>query len=226
MINSQRIKIKVSQKGENKKRQSPYVNIDWDKASQLFKQPLKYKDNKLYPAVRELLHILAAAGAIGISFAFPKAGATIGSLLLKDTQYQGWRINQITNQLIDRKFIEIVYNNDNTITVIITKNGMVRALKYQLDSMEIHKPRRWDKKWRVIIFDIPEKYKKIREIFRNRLQQLNLYQLQESVYVYPYPCFDEIEFLRELYGIPSKVLYLLVDKIEDDEFLKNRFDLG
>lgn len=218
-------KFKIRNKRGSKKYQSPYVNIDWNKASQLFKQPLKYNDNKFYPAVKEILHLLAAAGTIGLSFAFPKAGATIGSLLLKDSQYQGWRINQITNQLIDRKFIEIVYNNDNTITVIITNNGMVRALKYQLDSMKIRKPRRWDKKWRVIIFDIPEKYKKIREIFRFRLQHLDLYQLQKSVYVCPFPCFDEVEFLRELYGIPSKVLYLLVDQIEDDEFLKNRFDL-
>ena len=212
-------------KRKNKKGRSPYVNIDWEKASQLFNQPLKSKDSKLYPAVKEILHILAAAGTIGISFAFPKAGSTIGSLLLKGNSYQGWRINQITNQLVERKFIEIIYNDDNMITVKITTNGMVRALKYQLDSMIIKKPGRWDKKWRVVIFDIPEKYKKIREIFRMHLKQLSLYQLQESVYVSPYPCFNEIEFLRELYGIPLKVQYLLVVKIEDDDLLRSHFDI-
>ena len=103
---------------------------------------------------------------------------------------------------------------------------MNRALTYQLDTMMVRKPKRWDKKWRVVIFDIPEKYRRVRDIFRSRLRQLSLYQLQESVYISPYPCFSEIEFLRELYGVSFTVSYLLVDRIEDDELLRSHFELS
>jgi len=59
-----------------------------------------------------------------------------------------------------------------------------------------------------------------------RLRQLGLYQLQKSVFVSPYPCFDEIEFLRELYGERLSVQYLLVEKLEDDDWLRDRFQLS
>lgn len=211
-----------------KKKRHPYARIDWEKAKEIFKEPInleKEDESKLFPSSRKILHILAAAGTIGLTFAFPKAGVALGSLLLGDKKYRDWRSDQILSQLNKQKYVDIKYNNNSSVTVKITKNGMNRALTYQLDIMTVRKPKRWDKKWRVVIFDIPEKYRRVRDIFRSRLRQLGLFKLQESVYVYPYPCFDEIEFLRELYGIPFTVSYLLVDKIEDDEFIKNRFEL-
>lgn len=217
---------RIIKRSKNKNKQSLYAKIDWEKTKELFKQPYNSpKESKLFPTTREILHILAAAGAIGLTFAFPKAGAEIGRFLLCDDSYSDWRSNQIISQLRKQKYISIKYNQNGSVTTKITKNGMVRALTYQLDSMVLSKPKRWDKKWRVIIFDIPNKYKRVRDVFRLRLQQLELHQLQESVYISPYPCFDEIEFLRELYGVAFKVQYLLVDKIEDDRFLQNHFEL-
>jgi CRISPR-associated endonuclease Cas2 len=75
------------------------------------------------------------------------------------------------------------------------------------------------------MFDVPNKYGKTRDVFRLRLEQLGLKKLQKSVYVSPYSCFQEVEFLRELYGIAITVQYLLVEQIEDDAFLKRQFNL-
>ena len=160
-----------------------------------------------------------------MTFAFPKAGAGIGKALFGKKIYAGWRTDQIIKRLNKQKYIEVKENDDDTTTIKITRNGMIRALTYKLDSMILRKPEKWNGKWRVVIFDIPNNYRRIRDIFRGRLLQLGLYKLQESVYVSPFPCFDEIEFLRELYGVAFTVKYLLVEKIEDDEFLRNWFGL-
>lgn len=202
-----------------------YANIDWDKANKLFRQPILSSEKHLFPRAKELLHILAAVGTIGIVFAFPGAAPALGLLILGKNSYSRWRTKKVITQLKRQKFIAIKENKDNTVTVKITKNGMIRALTYKLDSMNLNKPKRWDRKWRAVIFDIPDKYKKVRDIFRMRLRQLSLYPLQESIYVSPYPCFNEIEFLRELYGIPFTVKYLLVEKIEDDRELRQHFEL-
>ena len=77
-----------------------------------------------------------------------------------------------------------------------------------------------------LVKDFPEKYKGFREIFRMRIKQLGLCLLQESVYVSPYPCFDEIEFLRQLYKIPFQVRYIVASKIEDDGELRTQFGLS
>lgn len=204
---------------------NPYTQIDWEKASKLFQQPIISSQKHSFPPVKEILHVLAAAGAIGMIFAFPGAAPAIGSLVLGKDSYDRWRTKKIITQLKKQKFITIKDNSDNTVTVRITKHGMVRALTYQLETMQLKKQKNWDKKWRLVIFDIPDKYKKVRDIFRIRLRQLSLYPLQESIYVSPYPCFNEIEFLRELYGISFTVKYLLVEKIEDDEELRKHFEL-
>ncbi len=218
---------KISVKTNDKSKSNIYARIDWDKASKLFQQPPTSTTSKhTYPPVKELLKILSAAGAVGLIFAFPGAAPAIGALVLGKNPYGRWQTKQIIVQMARRKLVDIENNSDGSVTVKITKDGMNRSLTCQLESMKMKIPKKWDKKWRLVIFDIPEKYRRVRDIFRMRLRQLGLYLLQESVYVSPYPCFNEVEFLRELYGIPVKVLYLLVEKIEDDEHLKSYFELN
>lgn len=221
-------RLKTRNETIKKKRErnlNPYIQIDWEKASKLFQQPIISSQKHSFPPVKEILHVLAAAGAIGIIFAFPGAAPAIGSLVLGDNSYDRWKTKKIITQLKKQKFITIKENSNNTVTVKIANQGMVRAVTYQLEAMQLKKQKNWDKKWRVVIFDIPDRYKKVRDIFRMRLRQLSLYPLQESIYVSPYPCFNEIEFLRELYGISFTVKYLLVEKIEDDGELKQHFEL-
>ncbi len=220
--------MKMIKKRHHKRRSSPYAKIDWEKAADLFLHTRQTSSSKsIFPQVKQILHILAVAGKIGLIFAFPGAGAAIGSLfLLGDREYPTWKVKKTLGQLQKQKYVSIYENPDGSTSVKITHQGLSKALTYKLDSMEINKPKVWDKKWRVVVFDIPEKQRKLRNIFRNRLGQLDLYQLQESVYVSPYPCFREIEFLRELYGVAFKVRYLLVDKIEDDNQLITYFSLN
>lgn len=216
--------IKRSKKAERS--DSPYVNIDWEKASKLFQAPITYSsEKKSFPPVKEVLSVLAKVGAVGLIFVFPGAAPAIGSLVLGEKSYSRWRTNQIISRLEKQKFIIVKENEDGSTTVKITQKGLSRALTYKLDDLKIKQPKRWDGRWRVVVFDIPEKYKGLRDIFRSRLRQLDLYLLQESVYVSPYPCFNEIEFLRQLYGVAFKVRYLLVEKIDDDEQLKSYFSL-
>lgn len=207
-------------------RKDIYRHIDWEKAAVLFKRPLeKPTSNTGAISVKDILYLVASSGALGMMFAFPGTIPAFSSLILGNKSYPRWRSKQAISELNNRKMVTVEEQKDGRVTVKITKRGMIRALSYQLDGMRLVQPKRWDKKWRLVIFDIPEKWKAVRDLFRMRLVQMGLYQLQESVYISPYPCFEEIEFLRELYGISFKTQYLLVEKIEDDEFIKSRFGL-
>lgn len=44
---------------------------------------------------------------------------------------------------------------------------------------------KWDNKWRILIFDIEEKSRIIRDLLRKKLKELGFAQWQESVYVTP-----------------------------------------
>lgn len=210
---------------KKQKRISPYANIDWQKAAKFFQseRPKPVKASKITAGV--LLRVLAQAADKGLMFVAHAADPAIVEYILEGSGPLTWETRHMINRFKKQRYATVVEKPDGTVTVRVTKHGLVRALSYQLDKMHIAPLKRWDGKWRVVIFDVPERYHRLRDIFRMRLKQLGLYPLQLSVYVSPYPCFDEVEFLRELYGIAFTVRYLLVEKIEDDSLLRRQFHL-
>jgi len=205
----------------------PYAKIDWGKAPQLFEHiDFKKQDNTQYPSIGDVLRVVAAAGIVGLVFVFPGAVMGLAPFVIGKRSYSSWKTKAVFHRLKKQRWVTIKEQADGATTVTITQRGMRHALTYQLDRMEIKKPKQWDKKWRLVIFDIPERFRKLRDLFRMRLKQLGLFPLQESVYISPYRCFEEVEFLRELYGVTFSVQYLLVEKVEDDSFLRGHFGLG
>jgi DNA-binding transcriptional regulator PaaX len=76
------------------------------------------------------------------------------------------------------------------------------------------------------MFDIPEKHKKAREALRYKLKELDFLRLQDSIWVTPYPCDDEIRFLREIFNIPFNVDIVVTDDLKHHEIkLKRYFEL-
>lgn len=135
-----------------------------------------------------------------------------------------WRLREVLKRLREQKIVEIVEENGEPV-VVLTKKGKTRYLKYKLGEMIIKKPPKWDAKWRLVIYDIAKYKKNVQQAFRETLKRLKFFRLQKSVYLYPYPCQDEIEFLRQYYGIGDEVIVLTVEDLEDEEAYKKYFGL-
>ena len=88
-----------------------------------------------------------------------------------------------------------------------------------------NKNKKWDGKWRVVIFDIPEKDKHLRNYFRSFLINLDFKKLQNSVWVAPYDDFEEIQDMIKSYSIAQYVVLMIVNKISNDLLFKKKFDL-
>lgn len=106
----------------------------------------------------------------------------------------------------------------------ITNDG-VSALNYCLINRDTKKPKRWDGKWRTLIFDIPEKKRYIRDKVRNTLEHLGFKRLQDSVWIYPYPCEEVIALMKVDFKVGKDLLYMVVDHIENDKWLIEDFGL-
>lgn len=87
------------------------------------------------------------------------------------------------------------------------------------------KPKKWDKKWRVVIFDISERKHLLRRKFRFLIQEFGFYRLQDSVWVYPYDCEDFLILAKAELKIGYEVLYMIVEIMEGDNKLKEHFKL-
>ena len=106
-----------------------------------------------------------------------------------------------------------------------TKKGMKKALRNCFNDLRIPKPKKWDGFWRMVIFDIPHKLKWARDGFRHKLEDLGFYQFQKSVFVFPYPCREEVNFLVFVFCVSSYVRFLKTNQIDDDAQLKKQYNL-
>lgn len=123
------------------------------------------------------------------------------------------------------QLVAIKKNPDGSLTLVLSAAGKKRALTFTVGQMQIKRPDVWDRRWRVVIFDIPERKKKIRDALRRHLQHLDFYELQKSVFVHPFPCGDEVDFLVELHQVRPYVRQLDVVHIDNELYLIQKFRL-
>lgn len=105
----------------------------------------------------------------------------------------------------------------------ITRTGLRRLKKHDFDNLSINRPEHWDKHWRIVFFDIPEKYKAGRNALNLKLRTLGFRPLQKSVWVHPFPCQDEVKLVCKTYGISKYVTYIETSSIDNQTALKKRF---
>jgi len=106
----------------------------------------------------------------------------------------------------------------------LTEKGKKRLQKYTLSALEVEKPSKWDGKWRMVIFDIPDTKRNARDFLRRKLEDLGFFKLQESVYVFPFECIAQIDYLKKTYYIAPYVQYILADRIETEVDLVKKFN--
>ncbi len=104
-----------------------------------------------------------------------------------------------------------VKNLENKQAIIITKEGIGKALK---SSFKIEGGRkRKDGKWVMLIFDVPEKYRKSRSLLRNILHNLGYKIFQQSVWISPYDVSEKTEKLLQIYSLDNYVKIFLIEEI-------------
>lgn len=132
------------------------------------------------------------------------------------------RFSQEVYKLKRQKLIT-VYREGKDKYIELTATGLEKLKHYQIDEIKIEIPKIWDQKWRMVIFDVPEDKKTARDILREKLRRLGFIQLQESVFIYPFECKREMDYISENYYIKPYVKYIVADFFEGDEEIIERF---
>ena len=127
--------------------------------------------------------------------------------------------------LYESKLLEEKENSDGTTTLILTDEGKKRALTYRIRYARIKPTGPWDKKWRVVLYDIPEDQREVRDAFRDHLTHLGFRKLQHSAGIYPYECKNELDFFIELLDIRKYARFIVADSIDDELHWKRKFKL-
>jgi len=127
---------------------------------------------------------------------------------------------------LKRRGLIEVQKKKGQIYIFLTKEGKKLAGKYQINDLQIEKPKKWDRLWRILIFDVEENSRIKRDALRGKIRKLGLYQLQKSVWVCPYSFMKEMRLLREFFGLNENEMKIITAyEIENDKPIKKYFNL-
>jgi len=166
---------------------------------------------------KDVLKVIAVSGVVIGSFVIPALPIAAASAFKIWKNFNRRDVGRILKRLEKQQMISVKENNGK-IYIEIAEKGKRRLLEYDFENIELKSKKR-DGKWRLIIFDIPEYKKSAREVFRRKLKQLDIIQLQKSVFASAFSCKNEIDFLCNFLEISDYVTLVSLNKIERGEQL-------
>lgn len=167
-----------------------------------------------------VLRELVIIGSLGAGLALP-------NLLVALDKPVGKLLSSLDKRAREREARRVIYYmksrgliaGEYEFGLNITKKGSQALAKLDIQLLNINSPGRWDKKWRIVFYDIPEKHKSGRDALTGRLRGLGFYQLQRSVWIHPFPCRQTLEKLTSSYNIEKYVSYIETPRLDQQNVL-------
>jgi DNA-binding transcriptional regulator PaaX len=174
-----------------------------------------------------LLKFIAAGGFVTTGLIAPNAVQIFDKPVYKlldklDERSRGRELRRVAHYMKQQGLVKYAawdYENGMQLTTA----GGKRLQKITLAPLTISRPNRWDKKWRLVFFDIPEAAKQRRRSLTLHLRLLGFQQLQKSIWIHPFPCRSEIEALTESLNVRRFVSYVEISEIDGEAELRTRF---
>lgn len=164
------------------------------------------------------------AGMLTVALATPNAIKMLESFGISPKNRQREIIRRAQTRLVAQGFLAKNRNG----YLRLTAKGQDRLEYWERNSFEKWKqtiPKRWDKKWRILIFDIQEERKLDRDYIRRTLEHIGFVPLQRSVFIYPYDCEDLVALIKAEFKIGHDLIYIIADAVENDGSFREYFNL-
>ena len=143
---------------------------------------------------KKKIFLLLTAGASLALLRSPKGYFKVVSDLPKE-----WRkikhdyLRNCIREFYNDRLIDFKEQADGSCHIILSDIGKRKVLKMNIDTMVVKRPGFWDGKWRVVVFDIPERNKNARNALRQKLKDLGF----GNVYVASKKDLSPIEKIHE-----------------------------
>lgn len=174
-----------------------------------------------------VLRMLVITGMAGSLVIAPNA-VQLGEIALRqlDKRSRSRNAAALLAYMGKRELIRYDKLSDGNLYVMITHEGRRRVAKVEFNNLKITTPKQWDGRWRLVLFDIEESRRHARNAFALKLRKLGFYRLQKSVWVYPYPCNNEITEIQKAYNLEHHDIVLVeATSLNRETILKEYFEI-
>ncbi len=171
-----------------------------------------------------ILGTVATAGILTVAALAPNVLQLLKPYIKnkKSLTNKTYYVNQSRKRLVEKGLL--VYDKNGYLKLTVA--GERTLAEFEKHSFKLVKPKRWDGKWRMLIFDIKEERRSTRDKVRSTLMTIGFVRLQDSVWVYPFDCEDLVTLLKADFEIGQDLLYLIVERIENDKEIRKSFGLA
>lgn len=183
---------------------------------------------KYLPMRNLILRTLAAGGILSVALVAPKT-LTLLKKLDRGAANRKNLYRRITQAITDLEYTGLVQTSGQRgkRNITLTEKGRTTINTIYTSEYRIPEPVLWDGKWRVVMFDIREKRRKARSQLRSLLSGAGFLRLQDSVWIYPYPCDEFIGLVRaHLKSGTGEMLSFVAEALESDRPLREHFRLA
>ncbi len=182
------------------------------------------KDYSHGELAKDILKGLALGGFIVACAVVPNLPQVL-KLFGVSSSRDSFRFMRTVKNLQKQKMVS-VYRKGGQDVIEITVAGKRKVLSYNLDEMQLKKTKKWNGMWHIVMFDIPEFKKNARGALSRKVREFGLYPLQKSVFVSPYSCKDEIDFIGEFFGVRKHIVYIIAHEIEGAKKMERYFEVS
>ena len=173
--------------------------------------------------VKKILLVAVAGGAIATALVLPGLGILFKQFGARSSS-ERYRIKRTVKRLEEQSVIKRRIKNGKE-EFVVTKKGKKRLSALLIEDLYIEKPKKWDGRWRVLIYDIPNKMDLERRELNSVISQIGMKAIQKSVFVSPYPCKSQIDLVANHYRLNKYLEYFEADYFEGTSDLLKHFDL-
>jgi len=153
-------------------------------------------------------------------------GETLKSKSFLTKKEKERKVLRVLKNLERRQIIALEEKDDKVFVYLKDKNNpkiIEYSIKKLLDFKK--KKKKWDGRWFMVFFDVPEIQRNKRNYLRDFLKKLGFYQYQKSVYIFPYECEKEVALIRKIVEGAKYMRYIIAEKIEEENKIKRYFGL-
>ena len=188
----------------------------------------QFKHRQLREIVLAALGVSVLIGGIMITPNFPIVMGSIISFIkeFKKKDISATKVKRVLKNLEKKEILSLSIKGDEIYVQL--KNWLTPStVKYSLRGiLELKRKRkRWNGKWFLVMFDVPEIQRNKRIYLRKFLKYIGFYGYQKSVYIFPYECEKEIGLLKQVVESAKYISYIVADKIENEQSTKTYFNL-
>lgn len=119
-------------------------------------------------------------------------------------------VKESVKRVLKTGYIEKIFKNGQPYLRLTGKGKKKLTRDFPLLNFQ---KKKWDRKWRLVLFDIQEASRKIRDQLRRKLKELGFARFQQSVYITPHDFAEDIREFLETHGLAESVYVLVTNEL-------------